>query len=135
VNLVTTAIGMPHAVLLRAVEPVEGVELMAARRGIGASRRELTNGPGKLCQAFAIDRTANGADLTRPPLFLAEGASCKVARTTRVGIDYAGEWAARPWRFYDPTSRYVHRLGSPRTRIKANDPGEEPNRTSRARLA
>jgi DNA-3-methyladenine glycosylase len=109
VNLVTTAVGMPHAVLLRAVEPVEGAELMAARRGISASRRELTNGPGKLCQAFAIDRAANGADLTRPPLFLAEGPSCKVARSARIGIDYAGEWAARPWRFYDPASRYVSR--------------------------
>jgi DNA-3-methyladenine glycosylase len=107
-NLVTTAVGMPHAVLLRAVEPVEGAELMAARRGISMGRRQLTNGPGKLCQAFAIDRSANGVDLTRPPLYLCEGASPRrVARATRVGIDYAGEWTARLWRFYDPESRYV----------------------------
>jgi DNA-3-methyladenine glycosylase len=110
VNLVTTAIGAPHAVLLRAVEPLEGVELMAARRGMFPTRRELTNGPGKLCQAFAIDRSANGADLTLPPLFLSDGAACKVARATRVGVDYAGDWAARPWRFYDPASRYVSTL-------------------------
>lgn len=107
VNLVTTAEGAPHAVLLRAVEPLAGAELMATRRGIPASRRELTNGPGKLCQAFAIDRRAYGADLTRPPLFLSDGPPCKVARATRVGIDYAGAWAARPWRFFDPASRYV----------------------------
>jgi len=107
VNLVTTAPGAPHAVLLRAVEPVIGAEVMSARRGMSASRRELTNGPGKLCQAFAIGRSANGADLTRPPLFLSDGPRCRVARATRVGIDYAGEWAARPWRFYDPASRYV----------------------------
>src|SRR5688572_28743923 len=107
-NLVTTAVGMPHAVLLRAVEPVEGAELMAARRGIAMGRRQLTNGPGKLCQAFAIDRTDNGVDLTRPPLFLCEGAPPRrVARATRVGIDYAGEWSTRLWRFYDPESRYV----------------------------
>jgi DNA-3-methyladenine glycosylase len=106
-NLVTTAIDMPHAVLLRAVEPLAGVELMAARRRIGAERRELTNGPGKLCQAFAIERQHNGIDLTTPPLFLSDGPRCKVARATRVGVDYAGAWAARPWRFFDPVSRYV----------------------------
>ena len=107
INLVTTALDMPHAVLLRAVEPVIGAELMAARRGISASRRELTNGPGKLCQAFAIDRSAYGADLTRPPLYLSDGPRCRVARARRIGIDYAGIWAARPWRFYDPSSPYV----------------------------
>jgi DNA-3-methyladenine glycosylase len=127
VNLVTTAPGMPHAVLLRAVEPVVGAELMSLRRGISASRRELTNGPGKLCQAFAIDRSANGADLTRPPLFLSDGPACRVARSTRVGIDYAGLWAARPWRFYDPASAYVStprakRLESPRAK-RRDQPG------------
>lgn len=106
-NLVTTAEGAPHAVLIRAVEPVEGAELMASRRGLAPTRRELTNGPGKLCQAFGIDRAAYGADLTSPPLFLSDGRRCAVARCPRVGIDYAGAWAARPWRFYDPTSPYV----------------------------
>lgn len=106
-NLVTTAVDMPHAVLLRAVEPILGAELMAARRKVPATRRELTNGPGKLCQAFGIGRAANGADLTCPPLFLSDGPPCKVARTTRVGIEYAGAWAARPWRFFDPASPYV----------------------------
>jgi DNA-3-methyladenine glycosylase len=107
INLVTTEVGMPHAVLLRAVEPIAGAELMAERRGMAATRRELTNGPGKLCEAFAIDRGDNGIDMTRAPLFLSDGARCKVARATRVGIDYAGVWAARPWRYFDPASRYV----------------------------
>jgi DNA-3-methyladenine glycosylase len=107
-NLVTTAVGMPHAVLLRAVEPVEGADLMAARRGMAMERPQLTNGPGKLCQAFGIDRTDNGVDLTRPPLFLCEGAPPRrVARATRIGIEYAGEWSTRLWRFYDPESRYL----------------------------
>lgn len=114
VNLVTTALDMPHAVLLRAVEPVLGADVMAARRGIPASRRELTNGPGKLCQAFAIDRAANGADLTRPPLYLSDGPPCRVARATRIGIDYAGVWAERPWRFFDPASAYVSTARRPR---------------------
>jgi DNA-3-methyladenine glycosylase len=107
VNLVTTAIDAPHAVLIRAVEPVEGAELMAERRNMSAAQRELCNGPGKLCQAFGIDRAHNGQDLTRAPLFLSDGPACRVVRGTRVGVDYAGAWAARPWRFCDPESRYV----------------------------
>jgi DNA-3-methyladenine glycosylase len=107
VNLVTTAVDMPHAVLIRAVEPIAGAEAMAALRGMPAGQRELSNGPGKLCQAFGIDRSFNGMDLTRPPLFLSDGPRCKVARATRVGVDYAGAWKERPWRFYDPLSRYV----------------------------
>lgn len=112
-NLVTTAAGAPHAVLIRAVEPLEGLELMADRRGSSASHRDLTNGPGKLCSAFAIDRAAYGADLTRAPLFLSEppreAARPRVLRSPRIGIDYAGDWAARPWRFYDAQSRSVSR--------------------------
>jgi DNA-3-methyladenine glycosylase len=107
VNLVTTAVGKPHAVLIRAIEPIAGVEAMAARRRMPAGQRELSNGPGKLCQALGIDRSFNGMDLTAPPLFLSDGPRCKVARATRVGVDYAGVWKERLWRFYDPLSRYV----------------------------
>jgi DNA-3-methyladenine glycosylase len=107
VNLVTTAVDVPHAVLIRAIEPILGAEAMAVRRGMLAGQRELTNGPGKLCQALGIDRSFNGSDLTRPPLFLSDGPRCKVARATRVGVDYAGAWKERLWRFYDPLSRYV----------------------------
>ena len=106
-NLVTTAVDMPHAVLLRAVEPLVGAELMEARRGVSATRPQLTNGPGKLCQAFGIERLHNAVDLTASRLFLSDGPRSKVERATRVGIDYAGAWAARPWRFFDPSSRYV----------------------------
>jgi DNA-3-methyladenine glycosylase len=108
-NLVTTAAGAPEAVLIRAVEPLSGLELMARRRGLASTRRELTNGPGKLCQAFAIDRSAYGADLTSGPLYLLDGPSPKLARGPRVGIDYAEEWAQKPWRFYDPASPFVSR--------------------------
>ena len=132
-NLVTTAVGVPHAVLLRAVEPLAGVELMAARRRMDADRRELTNGPGKLCQAFAIERRHNGVDLTTPPLFLSDGPRCKVARATRVGVDYAGAWAARPWRFFDPASRHVStRNVSPRKGQRASQSRVEPREGSRS---
>ena len=120
-NLVTTSLGQPHAVLIRALEPLEGLELMAERRALPARDRALTNGPGKLCRAFGIDRSSYGADLTCGPLFLSEGLSegpsdgprRRVLRAPRIGIDYAGEWAARPWRFYDPASPYVSRLPPP----------------------
>jgi DNA-3-methyladenine glycosylase len=109
VNLVTTKEGLPHAVLLRAVEPIEGIELMAKRRGRRSTDRELTNGPGKLCVAFGIDRRAYGADLCKKPLFLADGPRGRVARSPRVGIDYAGAWVARPWRFYEQGNPWVSR--------------------------
>lgn len=110
-NLVTTKDGAPHAVLIRAVEPVLGVELMAERRGLPANAKQLSNGPGKLCQALGIGRESYGVDLCGSKLFLAEGPSVRHASAKRVGIDYAGEWAEKPWRFYDPKSRYVSRAG------------------------
>ncbi len=107
VNLVTTAVDAPHAVLIRAVEPIAGACLMASRRGLSPERRELCNGPGKLCAAFGIDRTDNGRDLTQARLFLSDGPACRVLRGTRVGVDYAGAWAQRLWRFCDPDSAYI----------------------------
>jgi DNA-3-methyladenine glycosylase len=120
-NLVAGKVGEPHAVLVRAVEPLEGVAAMAARRGLDAANRKgeitsnLTNGPGKLCEAFALDRAQYGADLTASTLYLADdGAKPRVARSTRIGVDYAGEWALKPWRFYDAESRFVSRFRAPR---------------------
>lgn len=110
-NLVTTKDGAPHAVLIRAVEPVVGVELMAQRRKLPPSARELSNGPGKLCQALGIGRECYGVDLCGSKLFLAEGPSVRSVSAKRIGIDYAGDWAEKPWRFYDPKSRYVSRAG------------------------
>jgi DNA-3-methyladenine glycosylase len=108
-------------VLIRAVEPIVGVELMAARRKLSPEHRDLTNGPGKLCSAFAIDGAAYGSDLTTGSLFLSDGPRCKIARSARIGVDYAGDWTHRPWRFYDPESRGVSRV---RARSKSDhDPG------------
>ena len=100
-NLVTEAEGEPAAVLLRGGHACWNQEVISHLRfgkGTGElsayQRKNFLNGPGKLCQAFAIDRSLYGADLTQPPLYLCDGPSCKVARATRVGIDYAGAWAA-----------------------------------------
>ena len=107
VNIVTTRVGAPHAVLIRAVEPVEGVELMAERRGIAPTSPSLTNGPGKVCQAFAIDGARYGADLCRGSLVLIDGPRGRIGRSPRIGVDYAGSWAERPWRFFERENRYV----------------------------
>jgi DNA-3-methyladenine glycosylase len=108
-NIVTGHVGEPHAVLIRAVEPLDGAALMAARRGLPASSVHLTSGPGKLCQALGVDRRHYGADLTGCVLTIHDGPTVRVARSPRIGVDYAGRWALRPWRFFDPKSPYVSR--------------------------
>src|SRR5262245_4807983 len=127
VNLVTTAIDAPEAVLIRAVEPIEGIELMAHRRDLSPERRELTNGPGKLCEAFAIDARLYGADLTRRVLYLTEGSVSKVARSRRIGVAYAGSWADKPWRFYDPDSRFVSTARAATRTTRGTTPDSPPS--------
>ena len=111
VNLVTTKVGAPHAVLLRAVEPLLGVRVMSKRRGLAETDVNLTNGPGKLCQAFGIDKRHYNVDLTSGRLFLSEGATrpSKLLRSPRIGVDYAGSWAEKPWRFSEQGNRWVSR--------------------------
>jgi len=97
-NVVTAPTGVPHAVLLRALEPLSN---MSAR----------SFGPGLLCRALHIDRRLNGADLRGEVLWIERPPrgtrAPRVARATRIGVDYAGDWARRPWRFYDADSPYV----------------------------
>jgi DNA-3-methyladenine glycosylase len=110
VNLVTTRAGAPHAVLLRAVEPLMGVRVMAKRRRLAETDVNLTNGPGKLCQAFGIDKRHYNVDLTAGRLFLSEGSPAgKLVRSARIGVDYAGSWAEKPWRFSEQGNRWVSR--------------------------
>ena len=107
-NVVAGREGQPHAVLVRAVEPIVGVELMSSRRKMPEAKRELTNGPGKLCSALAIDRTHYGEDLAGERLFLAEGyRRSRIGRSARINIDYAESWVTRPWRFYERGNPYV----------------------------
>jgi DNA-3-methyladenine glycosylase len=110
-NVVVGKEGEPHAILVRALEPVAGEALMAARRGLpasGAKSLQIANGPGKLCAALGLAAWAYGADLGGRELFLAEGERrAPVARSPRINVDYAGAWAQRPWRFYERGSRYV----------------------------
>ena len=108
-NLVAADEGEPHAVLIRAIEPIRGIDLMVRRRGKPATSRELTNGPGKLTRALAITGADYGCDLCGDEIFLEEGGvnRISVGRSPRINVDYAGRWAARPWRFYARGNRYV----------------------------
>jgi DNA-3-methyladenine glycosylase len=109
--IIVASEGEPHGVLIRALEPVRGLELMVRRRGGTKSPggRELTNGPGKLTQALGITGEDYGRDLCGDRLFLEEAdrPAGRVGRSARINVDYAGAWAAKRWRFYDRGNRYV----------------------------
>jgi DNA-3-methyladenine glycosylase len=111
-NVVTNAEDVPHAVLIRALEPVESVGLMRQRRR-GRSDESLTSGPGKLCLALGIDRGLDRADLLGTRVWLEEGRGriprSAIAVGPRIGIDYAREWADKPWRFWIRDSPFVSR--------------------------
>jgi DNA-3-methyladenine glycosylase len=97
-NVVTGAPGVPHAVLVRALEPLAGVS-------------ERSCGPGLLCRAMHIDRRLNGVDLLGDVLWLEQpglrALPVRIGRSARIGVDYAGEWAARRWRFFERDSPYI----------------------------
>jgi DNA-3-methyladenine glycosylase len=115
-NVVTGGAGEGSAVLLRAAEPLEGLDEMRARRGVG-DPRSLCSGPGRLCQALGVDRADNGADLVRGSgLRLHEGSPVaidRIAVSTRVGIRHAVE---RPWRFFARDDPFVSRARPARVR-------------------
>jgi len=100
-NVVTGRAGKPGAVLLRAVEPIAGIRsLQRNRKGI-KNDRDLTNGPAKLCEAFGLERSENGASLAGPALTLTSGTPPpphRRARSTRIGIRNGRE---KKWRFFE----------------------------------
>jgi DNA-3-methyladenine glycosylase len=116
-NIVVGAGRVPAAVLIRALRPTFGLEIMANNRGLSsvpANLRQLTSGPGRLAQALGIDRQANGLDLRQAPLWIRRSpvgrrlAAVHGIRTgARINIDYAGDWATRNWRFTLSEDRFV----------------------------
>lgn len=110
-NFVTNSIEIPHVLLIRAVEPIEGIEIMRERRG-KMNDHNLTSGPGKLCIAFGIDRSFNGEDLLGNRIWVEnaeETASNEIMAGKRIGIDYAEEFAEMPWRFWINGNNFVSR--------------------------
>ncbi len=97
-NAVTRKEGLPSAVLVRALEPLTGVQLMRKRRSHAKTDSDLTNGPGKLCGALGIDRAANGISLQRAPLVIRQGreySDSEVRVTPRIGITRSVDWLLR----------------------------------------
>lgn len=92
----------PQAVLVRALEPIAGLELMTQRRGT-EKKKILTSGPGRLAQALGITRELNGEDLLGDKIFIAPGPGTdpgSIVARPRIGIDYAEEWVDKPLRYY-----------------------------------
>ena len=125
-NAVTEPEGRPAAVLIRAAEPLAGLEHMARARGLGtngaAEPHRLASGPAKLCQAFGLDLRHNRSDLRGPALAIVPGEpipDARVGTSPRIGCETAAwPWDAMPWRLYDVGSRFVTpgRATDPKTR-------------------
>jgi DNA-3-methyladenine glycosylase len=118
-NVVVGEIDTPHAILIRAVEPIENIEIMRKRRASKSKNqvsvmpdKNLTSGPGKLCIALGIDKSFNNQSLLGSKLWLEEGKSLEkeeISSGKRVGIDYAEEFAEKPWRFWITGNQFVSR--------------------------
>lgn len=123
-NVVTNYELTPHAILVRALEPDEGIDLMRRRRGGNKKDRELTSGPGKLCIALGIDRSYNMDDLTGERIWIEKAKRVtqrEIESGPRIGIDYAEEYAMMPWRFWLRDNVFVsgHRKSPKRPAISS----------------
>lgn len=108
VNVVAGPVGTPHAILIRAVEPVEGLDVMRAFRGERLERVDWTNGPGKLTKALDITMDYYGHHWSHEPLFIAKGQQVDhIIAGPRVGIGNSGEAVHYPWRFYEKDNPFV----------------------------
>ena len=116
-NIVCGEGRVPAAILIRALRPTFGLEVMAKNRGLAgvpSNLRQLTSGPGRLAQALGIDRQANGLDLSQAPLWVRRSAvglrlaaAHGIRAGARINVDYAGDWARRNWRFTLSEDRFV----------------------------
>lgn len=106
-NFATGPEGKPECVLIRALEPIDGLSLMEKRRKT-EKKQNLCSGPGKLCMALDITREDYGADLCGDRLYVLEREKePEIAATPRINIDYAPEHRDKPWRFVDKNSGYL----------------------------
>ena len=110
-NIITNVENKADAVLVRAAEPLEGIEHMLSRRNMRKSNPKLSSGPGNFSKALGLNSSFYGSSLQGPEVWLTARKtpihSTDIVRTTRIGIDYAKEDAALPWRFYLKDSAFV----------------------------
>ena len=111
-NAVTEAEDYPAAVLIRAVEPLDHLNVMRKFRKYPDRDTNIASGPGKLCMAMGIDKTLNGEDLTGDTLWIEDRrlAVGRIVVSPRIGVDYAGEYKDKPWRFYVEGNPHVSRV-------------------------
>lgn len=110
-NIVTSVEGEPHAVLIRAIEPLEGKETMEERRNMTSAKAAISSGPGSAAKALGIDSSFNKKDLSGDEIWIEDHgirySEDKIAAVPRVGIAYAEEHALLPWRFFIKENKYV----------------------------
>ena len=111
-NVVTEDEGYPAAVLIRAIEPLENAHAMKQFRHNPERETNIASGPGKLCMAMQINKELNGEDLTGRILTIEDRriAPGTIETSPRVGVDYAGEYKDRPWRFFLAGNPHVSRV-------------------------
>lgn len=133
-NVVTRERDNPQAVLIRALEPLEGIELMRERRKNPKREIDLTNGPGKLCLALGIDTRLDAHLLDKKPLFIEDDGTeivdSKIIASPRIGVDYAGEAAAWPLRFSVEANPFVSKAPTvPPKQVRASSKKQTPRKT------
>jgi DNA-3-methyladenine glycosylase len=110
-NVVTAPKGTPHAVLIRGLEPVNGLDIMLHRRNKPVLKPALTAGPGALAKAMGIDKTLNAKDLCGEEIWIEDNGlivrSDDIVAVPRVGVDYAEDHALLPWRYYIKGNKFV----------------------------
>jgi DNA-3-methyladenine glycosylase len=115
-NVVTAPKGTPHAVLIRGIQPLEGLDVMLRRRNMSALKPNITAGPGALAQALGIDRKLNAQDLMGENIWIEEGDapfdSGTIVACPRVGVAYAQDHALLPWRYYIKGNKFVSKPNS-----------------------
>jgi DNA-3-methyladenine glycosylase len=111
-NVVTERKGHPAAVLIRGVEPLEGLDIMRQLRNNPDRDTNVASGPGKLCMAMSIDKRLNGEDLLGRTLWIEDRKleTGTILTSPRVGVDYAGEYKDKPWRFYLANNPHVSKV-------------------------
>ncbi|MBI4475012.1 MAG: DNA-3-methyladenine glycosylase [Acidobacteria bacterium] len=111
-NVVTEPEDYPAAVLIRAVEPLENLDLMRRLRNNPGRDTQIASGPGKLCMAMSIDKQLNGANLLGATIWIEDRKidPGPIRTSPRVGVDYAGEYKDKPWRFFVADNPHVSRV-------------------------
>ena len=110
-NVVTSVAGQPHAILIRAIQPTVGLDIMQARRNMAVIKPNITRGPGSVAKAMGISRKINGISLNSDTMWIEDQGLTfpdeEIAAGPRIGVDYAGNDALLPYRFYVKSNIYV----------------------------